>query len=71
MPQSLSRIIIHLIFSTKRRQPWLSDPTLRSEMQGVSGDFLTVWDSRSCWWEVWRIMCTSPVIWDGRERLPT
>ena len=37
MPQSLSRIILHLIFSTKRRQPWLSDRTLRSEMQGVLG----------------------------------
>ena len=71
MPQSLTRIILHLIFATKRRQPWLSAPTLRSEMQGVLGAFCTVWDARSCWWEVWRIMSTSPVIWDGRERLPT
>jgi REP element-mobilizing transposase RayT len=37
MPQSLTRIILHLIFTTKRRQPWLSAPTLRSEMQGVLG----------------------------------
>ena len=27
MPQSLSLVIIHLIFSTKDRQPWLDDST--------------------------------------------
>ena len=31
MPQSLSRVIIHLIFSTKDRQPWI-DPEVRPRM---------------------------------------
>lgn len=31
MPQSLSRVIIHLIFSTKDRHPWL-DPEVRPRM---------------------------------------
>jgi putative transposase len=32
MPQSLSCIYLHLIFSTKERQPFLNDPDLRSEV---------------------------------------
>ena len=31
MPQSLSRVIIHVIFSTKNREPWL-DSTIRPRM---------------------------------------
>ncbi len=31
MPQSLSRVIIHVIFSTKNREPWLN-PTIRPRM---------------------------------------
>ena len=33
MPQSLSRVIIHLIFSTKDRHPWLG-PEVRQRMHG-------------------------------------
>jgi len=33
MPQSLSRVILHIVFSTKNREPWL-DPDVRSRMQG-------------------------------------
>ncbi|MFP4354743.1 MAG: IS200/IS605 family transposase [Phycisphaerae bacterium] len=33
MAQSLSRIIIHLIFSTKDRYPWIADP-IRSDLHG-------------------------------------
>ena len=29
MPQSLSNVLVHLVFSTKERQPFLSDDTLR------------------------------------------
>jgi len=29
MPQSLSNVLVHLVFSTKERQPFLSDATLR------------------------------------------
>ena len=32
MPQSLSRIWLHLVFSTKERFPFLTDPSLRDEM---------------------------------------
>jgi putative transposase len=26
MPQSLSKILLHLVFSTKNRQPWIAEP---------------------------------------------
>jgi putative transposase len=32
MPQSLSRIWLHLVCSTKERHPFLRDETLREEM---------------------------------------
>lgn len=31
MPQSLSRVVVHLVFSTKHRQPWLKDAGVRDE----------------------------------------
>ena len=31
MPQSLSQVIVHIVFSTKERQPWL-DPQIRPRM---------------------------------------
>jgi REP-associated tyrosine transposase len=33
MPQSLSRLLVHLVFSTKNRIPFLQSPQLRSEVQ--------------------------------------
>lgn len=32
MPQSLSNVLVHLVFSTKERHPFLSDPALRVAM---------------------------------------
>jgi putative transposase len=32
MPQSLANVLIHLVFSTKQRRPFLRDPQLRDEM---------------------------------------
>jgi len=32
MPQSLAKILLHLVFSTKERRPFLRDRTLREEM---------------------------------------
>jgi REP element-mobilizing transposase RayT len=32
MPQSLARVVIHLVFSTKLRTPWLKDKAIRSEL---------------------------------------
>ncbi|MCW1884532.1 IS200/IS605 family transposase [Luteolibacter flavescens] len=40
MPQSLSAVYLHLIFSTKNREAFLSDPSIRSEthayLSGIS-----------------------------------
>jgi len=32
MPQSLSNVLVHIVFSTKERHPFLADPTLRVAM---------------------------------------
>jgi REP element-mobilizing transposase RayT len=32
MPQSLAKVIVHLVYSTKNRTPWLADPELRKEL---------------------------------------
>ena len=37
MPQSLSSVHLHLIFSTKDRQPFFRDPNLRSEIHAYLG----------------------------------
>lgn len=37
MPQSLSNILVHIVFSTKDRVPFLRDAVLRSEMHAVIG----------------------------------
>jgi REP element-mobilizing transposase RayT len=37
MPQSLSAVYLHLVFSTKDRQPLLRDPALRSETHAYLG----------------------------------
>jgi REP element-mobilizing transposase RayT len=34
MPQSLSNVLLHIIFSTKHRQPFLRDPAVRDVMTG-------------------------------------
>jgi len=36
MPQSLAKVIVHIVYSTKHRKPWLNDPGLRSELYGCS-----------------------------------
>lgn len=37
MPQSLSAVYIHLVFSTKHRQPFLRDETLRTDLHSFLG----------------------------------
>jgi len=34
MPQSLSNVLIHVVFSTKNRRPWLRSSEARSVMTG-------------------------------------
>jgi putative transposase len=37
MPQSLAKILVHTVFSTKERRPFLRDPALRDELQRYLG----------------------------------
>ena len=37
MPQSLARILVHTVFSTKGRVPLLGEPSVRAEMHRVLG----------------------------------
>ena len=37
MPQSLSAVYIHLVFSTKERRPFLRDPTVRESLHSYPG----------------------------------
>ncbi len=37
MPQSLSNMIVHLVFSTKDRHPWFTDPVKMSAMHAYLG----------------------------------
>ena len=40
MPQSLANILLHVVFSTKERRPFLRDPALRSETHRYLGGIL-------------------------------
>ena len=41
MPQSLAKILVHTVFSTKDRRPFLRDKTLREELHRYLGGILT------------------------------
>ena len=41
MPQSLAKILVHTVFSTKDRRPFLRDPALREELHRYLGGILT------------------------------
>lgn len=49
MPQSLSQVIVHLVFSTKNREPWL-DPSLRPRLHAY---LATLCRDRAC--EAYRV----------------
>jgi putative transposase len=40
MPQSLARILVPTVFSTKERRPWLREAALRQELHGYLGGIL-------------------------------
>src|SRR5579883_902774 len=44
MAKSLAKILIHTVFSTKERRPFLEDPTLRHEMHSYLGGILSELD---------------------------
>ena len=37
MPQSLSNVLVHIVFSTKHRKPWLGKAEARAAMTGLIG----------------------------------
>jgi REP element-mobilizing transposase RayT len=45
MPQSLAKVIVHIVFSTKNRTPWLRDVDLRKELYAYQGTILKKIDS--------------------------
>jgi REP element-mobilizing transposase RayT len=47
MPQSLSKILIHAVFSTKDRRPLLQDSALRTEMHRYLGGILNQLDCQA------------------------
>lgn len=49
MPQSLSKVILHIVFSTKDREPWL-DRAVRSRMHAYVATICRDLDA-----EVWRV----------------
>ena len=40
MPQSLAKVIVHIVYSTKHRQPWLQNPVLQSELYAYAAAIL-------------------------------
>ncbi len=40
MPQSLARVVLHVVFSTKNRVPFLKDPDLRARLQAYMAGVL-------------------------------
>ena len=47
MPQSLAKILVHTVFSTKERRPFLRDKILREELHRYLGGILTKLDCQS------------------------
>jgi REP element-mobilizing transposase RayT len=46
MPQSLAKVLIHIVFSTKHRTPWLKDRDVRKELHRYMMGTL---QSLECW----------------------
>ncbi len=44
MPQSLAKVLVHIVFSTKHRFPFLTDPATRREMHAYLGGTLNALD---------------------------
>lgn len=43
MPQSLARVVLHIVFSTKNRAPHLRDPSLRRRLHAYVAGVLQEW----------------------------
>ncbi len=40
MPQSLSKVLVHMVYSTKGRRPWLKDERIRKELYAYKATIL-------------------------------
>jgi putative transposase len=40
MPQSLAKVVVHIVYSTKNRHAWLKDPQTRSELYAYNAAIL-------------------------------
>lgn len=40
MPQSLAKVTVHIVYSTKNREPWLRDPDFRTELYAYNATVL-------------------------------
>ena len=40
MSQSLAKVIVHIVYSTKNRVPWLKEPDIRSELCAYNATIL-------------------------------
>ena len=40
MPQSLSKVLVHIVYSTKGRRPWLKDEQIRKELYAYKATIL-------------------------------
>jgi putative transposase len=40
MPQALAKVVLHIVFSTKGREPWLQDRPLRRELHRYMGGII-------------------------------
>ena len=54
MPQSLARILVHTVFSTKDRRPLLRDAALRQELHHYLGAFSSTWIARPSSSAAWK-----------------
>jgi len=45
MSQALAKVIVHIVYSTKNREPWLKDPMVRSELYAYNATILKNVDS--------------------------
>ena len=41
MPQSLAKVVVHIVYSTKNREPWFNVPELRKELYAYGSSILS------------------------------
>lgn len=41
MPQSLAKVIVHIVYSTKNREPWLNESELRKDLYAYCSSILS------------------------------